>query len=381
MTFSKSGNIDRIKYKLTNNEIEHVREYKYLGFVFTTNGSMANGINRLTKQGEKAWFAVQKYVRGFKQKNIHVWLKLFDTLIKPIILYACESWGNNIYGSLNNIDSIFKDSFEKLHIKICKQILGTHRKTMNIPVLAELGRFSRKLSIDTQMIKYFLRLDKLPKERFLHKLYIENKTQQENRKDWNYRIKEILNKCGFSYIWRNQFNDVKQDKKENSINRLIFTRMKDIFSQNALAYINKDKSKNCGKMNFLSQIKQTYAFEPYLNIGNDNHCKAITKLRLSSHRLEIEVGRWKKLTREERICRSCELGKVENETHVLFECPRYMQKRILMYNFIRENVAIDMRKEYEQFNNLRSLFTTGELSTSNAIGKYIYECFRERQCT
>ena len=53
MTFSKSGNIDRIKYKLTNDEIEHVREYKYLGFVFTTNGSMANGINRLTKQGER----------------------------------------------------------------------------------------------------------------------------------------------------------------------------------------------------------------------------------------------------------------------------------------------------------------------------------------
>ena len=211
---------------------------------------MANGINRLTKQGEKAWFAVQKYVRGFKQKNIHVWLKLFDTLIKPIILYACESWGNNIYGSLNNIDSIFKDSFEKFHIKICKQILGAHRKTMNTPVLAELGRFPMKLSIDTQMIKYFLRLDKLPKERFLHKLYIENKTQQENRKDWNYRIKEILNKCGFSYIWRNQFNDVKQDKKDNSINRLIFTRMKDIFSQNALAYINKGKNKNCGKMNF-----------------------------------------------------------------------------------------------------------------------------------
>ena len=125
---------------------------------------------------------------------------------------------------------------------------------MNTPVLPELVRFPMKLSIDTQMIKYFLRLDKLPKERFLHKLYIENKTQQENRNDWNYRIKEILNKCGYSYIWRNQFNDVKLDKKDNYINRLIFTRMKDIFSQNALAYINKDK--NCGKMIFLSQIKQ-----------------------------------------------------------------------------------------------------------------------------
>ena len=44
-------------------------------------------------------------------------------------------------------------------------------------------------------------------------------------------------------------------------------------------------------------------------------------------------------------------------------------------------LLICMRKEHEQFNNLRSLFTTGELITSNAIGKYIYECFRERQCT
>ena len=182
--------------------------------------------------------------------------------------------------------------------------------------------------------------------------------------------------------YRLVFNDLKQDKKDNSINRLIFTRMKDIFSQNALANINKYKNKNCGKMERRSsQIKQTYAFEPYLNIGNNNHRKAITKLRLSSHRLEIEVGRWKKLTREERICRSCELRKVENETHFLFEWSRYMQKRILMYNFTKEKVGIDMRKEHEQFNNLRSLFTTGELSTSNALGKYIYECFRERQCT
>ena len=180
--------------------------------------------------------------------------------------------GNNIYGSLNNIDSIFKDSFEKLHIKICKQILGTHRKTMNTPVLGELGRFPMKLSINIQMIKYFLRLDKLPKEKFLHKLYIENKTQQENRKDWNCRIKEILSKCGFSYIWRNQFNDVKQDKKENSINRIIFyTNERHFFTKCISIYKYKDKNKNCGKMIFLSQIKQTYAFEPYLNIGNDNH--------------------------------------------------------------------------------------------------------------
>ena len=112
---------------------------------------MANGINRLTKQGERHGLLSKNMSEALNRK------KLVDTLIKPIILYACESWGNNIYGSLNNIDSLFKDSFERLHIKICKQILGTHRKTMNTPVLAKLGRFPMKLSIDTQMIKYFLK--------------------------------------------------------------------------------------------------------------------------------------------------------------------------------------------------------------------------------
>ena len=114
---------------------------------------MTNEINRLTKPGKR---------QGLLSKNIHVWLKPFYALVKPIILYACESSGNDISGSLNNINSIFKDSFEKLHIKICKQILGTDRKTMNALVLAELGRFPMKLSIDIQMVNYFFRLDKLP---------------------------------------------------------------------------------------------------------------------------------------------------------------------------------------------------------------------------
>ena len=378
MTFSKSGNIDNNKYKLMENDIEHVKEYKYLGFVFTSNGSMTTGINRLCKQGEKAWFAIQKYIGGLKQKNIHVWIKLFDALVKPIILYACEAWGNDISGKFNNIQTIFRDSFERLHIKICKQILGTHRKTTNIPVLAELGRFPMKLNIDIQMIKYFLRLGKIQEDRFLHKIYTENNRKCENKKDWNYHIKEILNQCGLSYIWRNQLNKITQTYTDSSINKTISTRMKDIFSQNALAFINKDKNKNCGKMDFLSQIKDIYAFEPYLNIKNDNHRKSLTKLRLSSHKLEIEVGRWNKVKREERVCKFCQLGKVENESHFLFECPKYTLKRITLYQFINEKLNIDMQIEQDQLKNLQLLFTMGELSTMNALGKYIYECFEER---
>ena len=53
---------------------------------------------------------------------------------------------------------------------------------------------------------------------------------------------------------------------------------------------------------------------------------------MSSHRLGIETGRYsdnfqKRLDREERTCIVCPLH-IEDEKHVLFECPIYVTARI-----------------------------------------------------
>ena len=45
---------------------------------------------------------------------------------------------------------------------------------------------------------------------------------------------------------------------------------------------------------------------------------AYTRLRLSSHHLKIETGRWSRIPREERLC-PC--GSVQDEVHVLLYCP------------------------------------------------------------
>ena len=45
-------------------------------------------------------------------------------------------------------------------------------------------------------------------------------------------------------------------------------------------------------MQFLRKIKDTYNFEPYLNIQNDQQRKSISQIRLSSHGLAIETGTW-----------------------------------------------------------------------------------------
>ena len=50
----------------------------------------------------------------------------------------------------------------------------------------------------------------------------------------------------------------------------------------------------------------------------------ITKWRLSSHNLKIETGRYTKppTRRDERVCSEC-TSVVEDEHHVVFQCPLY----------------------------------------------------------
>ena len=53
----------------------------------------------------------------------------------------------------------------------------------------------------------------------------------------------------------------------------------------------------------------------------EHHRLAFTRMRLSSHELRIETGRWTRTPREERRC-NCSLNTVQDETHVTFTCPK-----------------------------------------------------------
>ena len=54
---------------------------------------------------------------------------------------------------------------------------------------------------------------------------------------------------------------------------------------------------------------------------------ALTKIRLSSHRYNIETGRWgkNKIPRADRQCTLCNV--IEDEYHILIICPRYVNER------------------------------------------------------
>ena len=83
--------------------------------------------------------------------------------------------------------------------------------------------------------------------------------------------------------------------------------------------------------------------QPYLkNVNIYKFRKDLSKLRVSSHRLAIESGRWHKpqpISYVDRKCLCCDV--LEDEYHFILECPLYCQLRnkyICKYYYTRPNV-------------------------------------------
>ena len=152
MIFNKQGTVNkRQNFFFGENLIDITDQYTYLGFTFVPSGKKHRGIEILLNKAWKSWFAVQKMLNKSKLKTVKTYMKLVDTIVKPVALYSCEAWGD--YKNKNNL----KMKIEKLQVSICKQVLGVNKTTNNMKVLAELGRTPLRINIETQMFKYLQR--------------------------------------------------------------------------------------------------------------------------------------------------------------------------------------------------------------------------------
>ena len=74
--------------------------------------------------------------------------------------------------------------------------------------------------------------------------------------------------------------------------------------------------------------------------------RELSKFRISNHNLMIEEGRQKGIPRELRICKSCDLGCVEDEYHFVIICPAYekLRKKFIPNKFLKFTSILIFRK-------------------------------------
>ena len=192
----------------------------------------------------------------------------------------------------------------------------------------------------------------------VYELLRSDNDRNPNIKNWCSSVKSLLCTLGFADAWL--FQGVGNDTTFMS---LVKQRLNDQFVQNWYSRLSTSS-----RAAFYRSIA-SFQFQPYLDLFNMSKlCKALSRLRMSSHRLQIEAGRWNRPIRtpvNERKCSSC--NKLEDEFHFVLECDLYSDLR---RNLIHRKYWI--RPNMEKF---ISLINSTNRSEIRKLGLFIYKAF------
>lgn len=306
------------KFKVYNKTIESVNSYSYLGVEFSSSGSFSLAIKRLYNKACKAYFSLRQEFNFYNNTSPSVILKLFDTMIKPIMLYGSEIWGCFLWRK-NDITSINKQfycltqKFESLQIKVCKNALGLQRNAPNLTALAELGRYPLMGDIIKNIVSYWQYILSKGEDSLLPNcLGASIGLDRNNIPSYYSRIKSILAAldCRFCIYKvpekqiRQYSNDIRKKYREQ------FT-----------AYFFEQIAAGAGRFEIYKQLKFNYGMEKYLvHVRSAKLWRYITQIRTSNHPFPIETLRKKGIPREQRVCHMCKSGCIGSEFHLLFQC-------------------------------------------------------------
>ena len=363
--------------RIGKHSLKKVSSYCYLGIEIHETGSFAIARTELKKKAMRALYGLKNTVNKSKL-SFRSLTTLFYSLIKPIVLYGAPIYTPTmsclkslvklinqssesetiLQGAPSILRNISNLNNEKVHLHFLKWALGVNRKACNSGVWGESGRYPLIYESINLTLKYFKRLQNL-NDGSLVSLAIQ---EQINLKlDWYKGIEPVLeldscfssdhitayySKTTDPFTNNSAHQDSRLTKKPQKENFLIHNGFRKripeqtikpnksrIFQSNLILKQLKSSFKitwqknvsSSSKLSYYSQLKTTFGKEQYLDHVTKYKDRAnTTRLRISAHRLEIELGRYKKVPRYERTCAWCEIvfddKKIENEIHVLNQC-------------------------------------------------------------
>lgn len=157
-----------------------------------------------------------------------------------------------------------------------------------------------------------------------------HRVKGRNCKNWNFNVNEMFRK--FDMV---EHCDITQYSNKTVICQNLLQKLNEQYVENwrnEVHRINSNRGNGRNKLRFYKCFKQTFEVEPYCKtVLNRTHRGAITKFRSGTAPISIEIGRYNNVPYDQRHCIYCKnigiVNVVEDENHVLLECPLYSEVR------------------------------------------------------
>ena len=151
------------------------------------------------------------------------------------------------------------------------------------------------------------------------------------------------------------------------------------YSELWLEHIKRNNSPN--KLRNYSTFKTSFTMENYILSCNLSERRNLTKLRVSAYNLAIETGRYTrphKTPIHNRICLLCNNQEIEDEYHLIMNCPYYTGEHNTFIDSLKDFSYFDFQQTENAFIFLMS-YNQGDHDFAKAICNYVNKCFEKRE--
>ncbi len=343
------------KFKLCNNgpDLEIVANYKYLGIFMDEFLTFKNATEILSAAAGRALGGMINKYRHLKEMSYKTYTKLYENLVCSVMDYSCAIWGTKNY-----------DCMEYVHRRAIRFFTGVHRLSPIPGYVGDMGWISNRIRWKLETIRLWNRLVNINNNRLVKKtfLYDMNEHLSSNKSNFSAQVKQICCEVNLKDCFTNK------TKIDLSLVRNVLSEK---FAQEW-----QNSSVNMSKLDIYRAIKSDFGVEKYLELNISKYEKSLlSQLRYGILPLRVETGRFVNESRQNRICKLCDLNQVEDQLHFVFHCPLYFDNRQEMYRKAR--LSIPMWDNLFDLDKLSQMFS----ALPRSLGKYVKDSFILRRRT
>ena len=313
----KSQKRDKPCIMYNNEPLECVESFKYLGLEVPSNHRWNECATRRLEAGKRAYYAFENTCN---LGDIKCWVLkkyLFNTLVTPVLLYGVEVWGGSIP------KSTWK-AFENVQKHFLTKFLQVKKQTPYTLLLLETGSLPIEIMAMERVVAYMFKVKKSPSHRLPRIAWEASKKIQKTHKSkilcsgWMQDIEKWFRRWDATHL----LHDASLD---SSVNEAFLQRQ---------CIMRWDKCGGSRFTHYTTHVAPNYKSIFFAERGNRTHrymlepiplsaIRTIASMRLSSHALRCETGRWGTSDESGRLCTLCPKQVRESEYHTLIQCSAF----------------------------------------------------------
>ena len=293
-----------------NQIVAYAKEYMYLGVHLTQTALYESATNQFLSKAKAASASTISLIYSLKVSSFKVFKKLFEALVRSMILYAAPIYAVRHLTEIEKIQTVF---FKRLlHLPQC---------VPNYAVRLELGLIPIAVSIFKQVLNWIIKVlnmhdDRYPKICFLKQLTLISKAHPKY--NWISQIKStFLDPINEGAMMQNISAGSLINKKQELL---------ETYSKYLLT-IDMEKRNSSTSLMIYPELNLTIGNQTYLELSQSfNKSRLFAQVRLMSviyPRIIIDSKMY--VINNNTLCDFC--CKQNDLFHMLIECPRFSIER------------------------------------------------------